>query len=156
VDCWSWSELLDLGLGNIPCAKRTWPMPTFWDQAIVNWAFIWCKPWILFEFICYSVFMLIVILTLCLMLCFELIKEYFIWYMRRQRRLLASEIACLDVDIFIWCLDLNNVWILLISHSLLFDPMSKGIWVSIWHSCLLDCIPLVRSFQLLTFNLCLG
>ena len=115
VDCWSWSELLDLGLGNIPCAKRTWPMPAFLDQVIVNWAFIWCKPWTLFKFISYFVLVLIVILILCRMLCFELIRECFIWYMRRQRRLLAMGITCLDMAIFNWCIDLHNVWIWLIS-----------------------------------------
>ena len=45
-----------------------------------------------------------------------------------------------------WCL------ILLISCWLFPDSKSKGKWVSIWHSCVLDCIPLVRYFQLLTFN----
>ena len=152
MDCWSWSELLELELGNIPFAKRTGPMPTFWNQVIVNWAFIWCKSWDVFEFICYIVLVQIVILILCLMLYSELIKEYFIWYMRRQRRLLAMEFltwmwsSLFDVLIFMMS-DISNCLLIIAWFK-----VQRENGFSIWHSCLLDCIPLVRSFQLLTFK----
>jgi hypothetical protein len=121
VDCWIRSELLDLGLDNIPYAKGLgqcqhlqtgllWVVPSS-DTSLEN--FLGSSATLS---LC-----LIVILILCLMLCSELIKEYFIWYMRRQRRLLAMGIACLDVAIFIWCLDLHDVWILLIAYWSLLD-----------------------------------
>ena len=127
-------------------------MPTFWDQAIVNWAFIWCKSWDLFELICYIVLVSTVILILCLMSYSRLIKEYFIEYMRRQRRLLAMELHA-----WMW-LSLFDALIFMMSNIanclliIAWFKLQRENGFSIWHSCLLDCIPLVISFQLLIFK----
>jgi hypothetical protein len=151
---WIWSELLDLELGNIPCAKglaqcQDLRLSYLWH------AFIWCKTLDLFDWSATLYLCLIVILLLLSMF------DVLFWVDQRIFHLLHGKTlktvsywnACLDImDIFIWCLDLHMMLeycSFLIAYCL---SKSKGKWISIWHYCMLDCIPLVRSFQLLTFN----
>ena len=94
---------------------------------------------------------------------FDLVFDALVWVDQGIFHLIHEKItktasywnACLDImAIFIWCLGLHMVCLDIAYACCLLK--SKGKWVSIWHSCVLDCIPLVRSFQLLTFNFYLG
>ena len=127
--------------------KRTWPMPTFlrpsyWDLSfhlMQVLGFIWSSTWSWCK--CY----------------FERVPNILFWAKSRRGHLIhakakktvSCEVACVDVVIFIWCLALNTANCSLI---LLDSKVQRENGFSIWHSFLLDCIPLVRSFQLLTFN----
>ena len=113
------------------------------NQVLAIWNFIWYIIQDPSEFICNMI-----IVKLLFWTC-DLWNSSATWANLKK----IMELLSLDVAIFIWCLALQ-VDILCIVCCLIL--MSKGIWVSIWHSCLLDCSPLVRSFQLLTFNFCLG
>ena len=122
MDCWIWCEPWDLELGSIPCAKRTWPMPTSPGPSYCDLNFH------LMQVLGFIWFHLLhgldatVTLNLCPMLYSKLIKEYFIWYMRRQRRLLAVKLLA-----WIWPSLFDTLClILLIACWLLLDSKSKG------------------------------
>jgi hypothetical protein len=112
------------------------------NEMLAIWNFIWYIIKDPFEFICNMIIMKLLFWTCDLW-------HYGIHMLHGQIWRKIMEFLSLDVAIFIWCLALQ-VDILCIVCCLIL--MSKGIWVSIWHSCLLDCSPLVRSFQLLTFK----
>ena len=133
MDCWTWSELLDLELGNIPYALKDLANATIWDWSILEWAFhlmqtlsslgssvtlslcliimmlFWFDIWWLFLRVCQGIFNLIHLKTL---------KTSSYWS------------ACLDVmSIFILCLGLHIIsWILLM--LIVFSKVQRK-WVSI-------------------------
>ena len=128
--------------------KRTWPMATFLRLSYYELSFhlmqVFWSTWI---HLLHGLDATIT-LNLCLMPYSKLIKEYVIWYMRRQRRLLVVKLlAWMWLSLFDALLDIANCLLIIVWFK-----VQRESGFSIWHSCLLDCIPLVRSFQLLTFK----
>ena len=137
-----------------------------WDWDIFDYAFIWYKILDPFDSSDTLSLCLIVILLLFSMYDVLLWVDQGIFHLLHWKIFKSASywISCSDdMAIFIWCLGLHMMLgycLLLIAHCSLFIACCllkvKGKWLSTWHSCLLDCIPLVRSFQSLTFNFFLG
>jgi hypothetical protein len=133
-------------------------MPLSETELSLKVPFIWCKPWVLLVYLirCLCAWVLYWLLLFMSDVCFwEFAKEYFIWYALKTLKTASYWSACLD-DGHLYLIHMVFILISWILRRLIVCSKVQRKWVSIWHTCLVDGFPLVRSFQLLTFNFCLG
>ena len=131
--------------------KRTWPMPTFLRPSYCDLSFhlmhVLGSTWVhLLHGLDANV-----TLNLCLMPYSELIKEYVIWYMGKIMKRTMELLTWMWLSFF-YALTFLMTDIAISLLIIAWFKVQRENGFSIWHSCLLDCIPLVRYFQLLTFK----
>ena len=126
------------------------------NQMLAIWNFIWYIIQDPFEFFCNMIIVELLFWTCDLWSSsvtwsywscyFEPVSNAYFWshlIHEKTKKIVSYGFVCLDVAIFIWCLALHIANFLLI---IAWFKVQRESGFSIWHSCLLDCILLVRSF----------